>query len=100
MRPLIPLIVAFACSVRVGSAQPTSHVSVGELRAIRLPDVQIDSAEAITPDRQKNPNAKSMVQWTGVIGGASPLGIVLPGQNDERFLIGGGWGFGGITQKR
>src|SRR5258708_7207496 len=98
MRPLIPLIVAFACSVRVGSAQPTSHVSVGELRAIRLPDGKIDSAEAITPDRQKNPNAKSMVQVTGVIGGTIRFELLLQDQWNERFVMGGGGGFVGTIQ--
>jgi hypothetical protein len=91
MRLLISWL-GFVCLLGVGRAEPAALLSLQELRAIRLPDVQIESAEAITPDRQKNPGAKPMVQVNGVIGEAIHFELLLPDEWNERFVMGGGGG--------
>jgi hypothetical protein len=97
MRLLISWL-GFVCLLGVGRAEPAALLSLQELRAIRLPDVQIESAEAITPDRQKNPGAKPMVQVNGVIGEAIHFELLLPDEWNERFVMGGGGGFVGTVQ--
>lgn len=84
-------------SARLFCAESIEHISLEELRAVRLPDVQIESAAAITSD-QKNPAAKAYIQVKGVIGGTIRFELLLPDQWNQRFVMGGGGGFVGSIQ--
>src|SRR5271165_3739050 len=59
-------------------AQSTNRLSVEDLRRVRLPDVVLESARSVTPDRQKNPGAAAHVEVKGVIGGSIRFELLLP----------------------
>jgi hypothetical protein len=51
-RPLLLGLVFFCAAVLVRAAA-TNHISIKELREVRLPDVVLESVTAVTPDAQK-----------------------------------------------
>ena len=65
---------------------------------MRLPDVELESVNAMAPDLQKNPSAKNMVQVKGIIGGTIHFELLLPDDWSGRFVMGGGGGFVGTVQ--
>lgn len=79
-------------------AQSTNRLSLEELRHLRLPDVLLESATPVTPDRQKNPQAAAYVQVMGTIGGTIRFELLLPENWNGRFVMGGGGGFVGSVQ--
>ncbi len=79
-------------------AQSTNHLSLEELRRVRLPDVPQLSATQVNPDRQKNPQAAPYIEVKGVIGGNIRFELLLPENWNGRFVMGGGGGFVGTVQ--
>ena len=86
------------CGGAPAIAQSTNRLSLEELRRIRLPDVAIESAQVVTPDRQKNPNAAPYVEVKGIVGGTIRFELLLPENWNGRFAMGGGGGFVGSVQ--
>jgi hypothetical protein len=85
-------------NVLVSFAQETKHLSVEQLQQLRLPDVVLQSAKPVSPDRQKNPNQVPYVEVRGVIGGTIRFELLLPETWNEGFAMGGGGGFVGSIQ--
>jgi feruloyl esterase len=79
-------------------AQSTNRLSYEELRQVRLPDVVVQSATQVTPDRQKNPRALPHLEVKGTIGGSIRFELLLPDEWNGRFVMGGGGGFVGTVQ--
>jgi feruloyl esterase len=79
-------------------AQSTNYLTIDELRAVKLPDVVLESATRVVPDAQKNPRARAHVQVKGVIGGTILFELLLPDDWNGRFAMGGGGGFVGSVQ--
>jgi hypothetical protein len=86
------------CVVAHASGQSKNHISIEDLRHLRLPDVVLESATAVAPDLQKNPNAAAYVEVKGVIGGNNRFELLLPEAWNGRFVMGGGGGFVGTVQ--
>ena len=86
------------CSAASGWAEATNRISVEELRAVRLPDVVLESVRPVVPDAQKKPNAAAYVEVKGVIGGHIRFELLLPDAWNGRFVMGGGGGFVGTVQ--
>ena len=63
-----------------------------------MPDVVLDSATPVNPDRQKNPQAAPWVEVKGTIGGSIRFELLLPENWNGRFAMGGGGGFVGTVQ--
>ena len=78
--------------------QTTNHLSLDDLRGLRLPDVVLEAVTAAAPDRQKNPQAAAYVEVKGVIGGTIRFELLLPEAWNGRFVMGGGGGFVGSVQ--
>ena len=91
-------LAALAAGTATLPAQPIHHITVEELRAVRLPDVALESVNALGPDLQKNPSPKKMVQVKGTIGGNIHFELLLPEEWSGRFVMGGGGGFVGTVQ--
>ncbi len=89
--------IIFGC---VGSvpAQSTNRLTVEEFQKVRLPDVVLESATQVNPDRQKNPQAAPWVEVKGTIGGSIRFELLLPEHWNGRFAMGGGGGFVGTVQ--
>jgi hypothetical protein len=92
------LLFLLAASLPVCGASITKHLSLEELRAVRLPDVVIESATAAVPDTKRNPSAGSYVAVNGLIGGNIRFELLLPESWNRRFIMGGGGGFVGTVQ--
>src|SRR5213080_1054303 len=75
-------------------SEQTQHISVEELRQVRLPDVLLESVTAVNAGVQK----KSGVQVKGVIGEHIRFELLLPDEWNGRFVMGGGGGFVGSVQ--
>jgi len=86
------------CGIAQASGQSTNHISLEDLRHLRLPDVILESATPTAPDLQKNPHAASYVEVNGVIGGSIRFELLLPDAWNGRFVMGGGGGFVGTVQ--
>src|SRR6266481_6892214 len=89
------LIALAALSVVSNWAGETNHITVEELRHIRLPDVVLESVEHKTPAAK---NSKPHIEVTGVIGEHIHFELLLPDDWNERFAMGGGGGFVGTIQ--
>lgn len=79
-------------------AQSKNHLTLEELRQVRLPDVVLDSVTSVVPDRQKNPRGVDHARVTGTIGGTIRFELLLPEDWNGRFSMGGGGGFVGTIQ--
>src|SRR5665213_1288549 len=93
----------FVCLALVGgvagaAGQSTNHLSLEDLRQVRLPDVVLESAAPVEPDLQKHPHAAAYVDVKGVIGGNIRFELLLPEAWNGRFVMGGGGGFVGTVQ--
>jgi hypothetical protein len=86
------------CGVTRAGAQSTNHITLEDLRHLRLPDVVLESAAPVAPDLQKNPHAAAYVEVKGVIGGNNRFELLLPDAWNGRFAMGGGGGFVGSVQ--
>jgi feruloyl esterase len=79
----VPLLLALsACPAE------TNHITIDELKQIRLPDVTLDSAT----------HNASHLEVKGVIGGHIRFELLLPDSWNGRFAMGGGGGFVGTIQ--
>ena len=94
-RSLIGLLVLYGAS---GWAETTNHISLEELRQVRLPDVTLESVTPVIPDGQKRPNPAARVEIKGVIGEHIRFELLLPDVWNGRFVMGGGGGFVGTVQ--
>ena len=97
---LAKLLAGFVglCGIASAWGQSTNHLSLQELRQVRLPDVKLESVQSVTPDLQKQPQAKEYVEVKGVIGGNIRFELLLPEAWNGRFVMGGGGGFVGSVQ--
>lgn len=93
-RQLLVHLLLF-CALANAQAEATNHITVEELRQIRLPDVVLESVEHKTPAAK---NSKPHVEVTGVIGEHIHFELLLPDDWNERFAMGGGGGFVGTIQ--
>lgn len=98
MKSVCFFVAAILCGTGFSSGQPAHHINLEQLRALRLPDVALESIKAVTPDETKNPEAKPHTQVKGVIGGTVRFELLLPEQWNQRFVMGGGGGFVGSIQ--
>lgn len=80
--------------------QTSSHLSVTALRQLELPDVVLQSVQAVAPDRQKHTPSAAYVDVRGVIGGNIRFELLLPESWNGRFVMGGGGGFVGSVQNQ
>jgi len=83
----------FICLLMLGgmaamAGQSTNHISLEELRHLRLPDVVLESAKPVA----------AHVEVNGVIGGNIRFELLLPEAWNGRFVMGGGGGFVGTVQ--
>ncbi len=78
--------------------QSTNHLSLEELRQLRLPDVKLESLQAVAGDPQKRPQSSGHVEVKGSIGGNIRFELLLPENWNGRFVMGGGGGFVGSVQ--
>jgi len=85
------------CAAR-SSGQSTSHLSIDELRRLRLPDVFLEKVESVAPNSQRNRGGGGHVRVLGVIGGHVRFELLLPDAWNGRFVMGGGGGFVGSIQ--
>src|SRR5712672_21733 len=83
------------CALATARADTTNHITIEELRQLRLPDVVLQSVEHKTPAAK---NSKPHVEVTGVIGDHIHFELLLPDDWNERFAMGGGGGFVGTVQ--
>jgi len=90
--------LAVLCGVARAGGQSSHHITLEDLRHLRLPDVVLESAMAVSPDHQKNPHAATYVEVKGVIGGNIRFELLLPEAWNGRFVMGGGGGFVGTVQ--
>ena len=86
------------CGIVRAMGQSTNHMSLEDLRHLRLPDVSLVSATATAPNLQKNPHAAGFVDVEGIIGGTIRFELLLPDAWNGRFVMGGGGGFVGTVQ--
>jgi feruloyl esterase len=95
-RVFLTSLLAFSCaSIR---ADPTDHLSLEELRQVRLPEVVLESITHVAgaPDKKPNPGGHASVK--GVIGDHIRFELLLPDTWNGRFVMGGGGGFVGSAQ--
>ena len=76
-------------------AEASRHLSIEELRQLRLPDVVLDSVTTVAPGARK----KSGVQVKGVVGEHIRFELLLPDEWNGRFVMGGGGGFVGARRQ-
>ena len=83
------------CALATARADTTNHITVEELRQLRLSDVVLESVEHKTLAAK---HSKPHVEVTGVIGEHIHFELLLPDDWNERFAMGGGGGFVGTVQ--
>jgi feruloyl esterase len=98
MNRSIFLSLVVLCGVARAGGQSTNHISLEDLRHLRLPEVVLELAKSVDPDFRKNPPAPGYVQVKGVIGGHIRFELLLPDAWNGRFVMGGGGGFVGTVQ--
>lgn len=96
MRILPTLLTSFSLLV-FQSVQASTHLTIDELKKIRLPDVTLESVTPITAESQ-NKKGRSHVEVKGTIGGHIRFELLLPDDWNGRFAMGGGGGFVGTVQ--
>jgi feruloyl esterase len=92
------LIFIALCVAASALGQSTNHLSLEDLRHLRLPDVALESVMPVAADLQKDPHAAGYVNVQGVIGGNIRFELLLPDSWNGRFVMGGGGGFVGTVQ--
>jgi hypothetical protein len=95
--------IIFVCLVALwgvarADGQATTHITLEDLRRLRLPDVVLESATQANPDAHENPRGVAYVEVKGVIGGTIRFELLLPDAWNGRFVMGGGGGFVGSVQ--
>jgi feruloyl esterase len=80
------------------AGETTNHLTIEELKNLRLPDVVLESATQVVPDPGKDPHGAAYVEVNGVIGGDIRFELLLPNTWNGRFVMGGGGGFVGTVQ--
>jgi len=98
MKRELLVALTIACGAGMGVCQSTTHLSIADLRSLRLPDVALESVEQVTPEKAKNPNAAAYAEVKGVIGGNIRFELLLPESWNGAFAMGGGGGFVGTVQ--
>ncbi len=98
MKPSLLTHLAVLCFPAFFSAQAAGHLTLEEFRRIQLPEVVIESATTITPDKEKRPGAAAYLEVKGVIGEHIRFELLLPEDWNGRFVMGGGGGFVGTIQ--
>jgi hypothetical protein len=91
---IVILCLVALCGVGRASGQSAHHVTLEDLRHLRLPDVVLESAKPVTANAPKH----SYVAVNGVIGGNIRFELLLPEDWNGRFVMGGGGGFVGSVQ--
>ena len=86
-QPLLVTLVAL-CGAVPCLAQTTNHLTVEELRQVRLPEVTLESVEPVS----------AHVEVKGVIGEHIRFELLLPEAWNGRLVMGGGGGFVGSVQ--
>jgi len=94
-RGLLALCIASGFLAR---GEVSHRLGLEDLRQVRLPDVAIESAKAVTADVRKGPAGAAYVDVKGVIGGNIRFELLLPDGWNGRFVMGGGGGFVGSVQ--
>src|SRR6266436_4685720 len=92
-RTFLATALVLRCAV-CSWGQTTNHLTVEELRQVRLPDVVLESVTAVNAGVQK----KSGVQVKGIIGEHIRFELLLPDAWNGGFVMGGGGGFVGTIQ--
>src|SRR5437870_5619259 len=87
---LVGLIVLRGATLAFG--QTTNHLTLEELRQVRLPEVGLESVSSASSTRAP------YVEVRGVIGGHIRFELLLPNDWNGRFVMGGGGGFVGSVQ--
>jgi hypothetical protein len=99
MKAVILLAVTILCgSPGPGRAEETNHLSIEQLRRVRLPDVTLESVKEVAADPQGKPNRPGYAEVKGVIGGHIRFELLLPDEWNGGFVMGGGGGFVGSVQ--
>src|SRR5256714_7377188 len=93
---LFALILSFGFLSASGGE--SNHLTLEELRHVRLPEVTIESVTAVNRDPQKKQSAAPHVQLKGVIGEHIRFELLLPDVWNGLFVMGGGGGFVGTVQ--
>src|SRR3954471_16699567 len=86
-RLVMCLLLLCAPVARCPAATP--HITLDELRQVRLPDVALDSASS---------NSAGYGEVKGTIGAHILFELLLPNDWNQRFVMGGGGGFVGSIQ--
>jgi feruloyl esterase len=97
MKPYLTAILTIAFA-RFTFGQSVNHLAIEDLRNLRLPDVAIELAKQVSPDRQKNPSGAAYLEVEGRIGGNIRFELLLPETWNGSFTMGGGGGFVGTVQ--
>jgi pimeloyl-ACP methyl ester carboxylesterase len=90
--------LSLLCGTVTGSAAGTGHLTLDELRQVRLPDVALESVVKAGSGNQRNHAAGAYVEVKGLIGGNIRFELLLPESWNGRFVMGGGGGFVGTVQ--
>jgi feruloyl esterase len=98
MKRIALICLGVLCGVAAVRAQSPKHITVDELRHLRLPDVVLESATPEGRDTKQNPEAVDYVNVKGIIGGNNRFELLLPERWNGRFVMGGGGGFVGTVQ--
>jgi len=100
----VALVLVAATSVRtwaddalVKKSAPTECAALG---ALRLPDVSIASAAAVSPTDDKSRVKVPHCKVTGIIGTEIRFEVLLPDTWNRRFAMGGGGGFVGSVENQ
>lgn len=90
-------VIAWLTSAAI-RAQSPGHMTIDELRALRLPDVTLESVKSVEPHGERKPRGVSHLEVQGVIGGTIRFELLLPESWNGSFVMGGGGGFVGTVQ--
>ena len=93
---LLVVVVVFVHSQIALSQTPV--LSPDAVKALRLPDVHIDSAEHVSADEPPRNIDVAHVKVLGTIGGSIRFELLLPDEWNGRFAMGGGGGLVGSIQ--
>jgi hypothetical protein len=92
------LLTALFAGTALTNADSTNHLTIEDLRQVRLPEVTLDSVKHVSGDPNRKPNSGAHVEVKGAVGGHIRFELLLPDTWNERFVMGGGGGFVGTIQ--